>query len=139
MKSSKKQADYLVQTNLDSLPDGGHNVRLDYTLRVPYATSTEITAEHGDVVLDGLKAEQAVTAHHGDAHIDNVEGLVHLGKGSGMTEVRDLKGSVDVEGRGSDVVYRASPARQASTGSSAETCNSATSARPCTSNPREPK
>jgi DUF4097 and DUF4098 domain-containing protein YvlB len=94
---------YLVQTNLDSLPDGGHNVRLDYTLRVPYATSTEITAEHGDVVLDGLKAEQAVTAPHGDAHIDNVEGLVHLGKGSGTTEVRDLKGSVDVEGRGSDV------------------------------------
>jgi hypothetical protein len=94
---------YLVQTNLDSLPDGGHNVRLDYTLRVPYATSTEITAEHGDVILDGLKAEQAATVRHGDAHITNVEGLVHVGKGSGTTEVRDLKGSVDVEGRGSDV------------------------------------
>jgi len=78
-------------------------VRLDYTLRVPYATSTEVTAEHGDVTLDGLKAEQAVTARHGDAHINNVEGLVHVGKGSGATEVRDLKGSVDVEGRGSDV------------------------------------
>jgi hypothetical protein len=94
---------YLVQTNLDSLPGGGHNVRLDYTLRVPYATSTEVTAEHGDVILDGLKAEQAVTARHGDAHITNVEGLVHVGKGSGMMEVRDLKGSVEVEGRGSDV------------------------------------
>ena len=94
---------YLVQTNLDSLPGGGHNVRLDYTLRVPYATSTEVTAEHGDVILDGLKAEQAVTARHGDAHITNVEGLVHVAKGSGTTEVRDLKGSVEVEGRGSDV------------------------------------
>jgi hypothetical protein len=94
---------YLVQTNLDSLPGGGHNVRLDYTLRVPYATGTEITAEHGDIVLEGLKAEQAVTARHGDTHITNVEGLVRLTRGSGMTEVRDLKGSVEVEGRGSDV------------------------------------
>jgi hypothetical protein len=96
---------YLVQTNLDSLPGGGHNVRLDYTLRVPYATSTEVTVEHGDVILDGLKAEQAVTARHGDAHITNVEGLVRVDKGGGTTEVRDLKGSVEVEGRGSDVDF----------------------------------
>ena len=94
---------YLVQTNLDSLAGGGQNVRLDYTLRVPYATSTEVTAEHGDVILEGLKAEQAVTARHGDAHITDVEGLVRVAKGSGTTEVRDLKGSVEVEGRGSDV------------------------------------
>ncbi len=94
---------YLVQTNLDSLPGGGHNVRLDYTLRVPFATSTEVTVEHGDAILDGLKAEQAVTARHGDAHISNVEGLVRLTRGSGLTEVRDLKGSLEVEGRGGDV------------------------------------
>jgi hypothetical protein len=94
---------YLVQTNLDSLSGGGHNVRLDYTLRVPYATSTEVTVEHGDAILDGLKAEQTVTARHGDAHITNVEGLVRVTRGSGITEVRDLKGSVEVEGRGSDV------------------------------------
>jgi len=94
---------YLVKTNLDSLPNNGHNVRLDYTLRVPYSTSTEVTVEHGDAILDGLKAEQAVTARHGDAHITNVEGLVRVTRGSGLTEVRDLKGSVEVEGRGSDV------------------------------------
>jgi len=94
---------YLVKTNLDSLPGGGHNVRLDYTLRVPYATSTEVTVERGDAILDGLKAEQAVTARHGDTHITNVEGLVRITRGSGLTEVRDLKGSLEVEGRGSDV------------------------------------
>jgi len=93
----------LVKTNLDSLPSAGHNVRLDYTLRVPYATSTEVTVEHGDAILDGLKAEQDVTARHGDAHITNVEGLVRVSRGSGLTEVHDLKGSVEVEGRGSDV------------------------------------
>ena len=94
---------YLVQTNLDSLPDAGHNVRLDYTLRVPFSTSTEVTVEHGDALLDGLKAEQSITARHGDAHVTNVEGLVRLTRGSGLTEVRDLKGSLEVQGRGGDV------------------------------------
>ena len=94
---------YLVQSNLDSLSSGGRNVRLDYTLRVPYATSMEITVEHGDAILDGLKAEQATTARHGDTHITSVEGLVRLTRGSGMTEVRDLKGSLEVQGRGSDI------------------------------------
>jgi DUF4097 and DUF4098 domain-containing protein YvlB len=94
---------YLVQSNLDSLAGHGHNVRLDYSLRVPYSTSSEITVEHGNVMLDGLRAEQDVTAHHGDAHISNVEGLVRITKAGGMTEVRDLKGSVEIEGRGGDI------------------------------------
>jgi DUF4097 and DUF4098 domain-containing protein YvlB len=94
---------YLLRNNLDSLPGGGHNVRLDYTLRVPSATSTEVTVEHGSVVLDGLRAEQDVTAQHGDAHISNVEGLVRVTKGGGMTEVRDVRGSVEVNGRGGDL------------------------------------
>jgi hypothetical protein len=94
---------YLLQSNLDSLPEGGNNVRLDYTLRVPLATSTELTLDHGDATLDGLKAEQAITARHGDTHISSVEGLVRMTRGSGATEVRDLKGSLEIEGRGSDL------------------------------------
>ena len=94
---------YVVRTNLDSLPNRGRNVRLDYSLRVPYGTSTEIATEKGDVLLEGLKAEQAVTARHGDAHITNVEGLVRITKGGGITEIRDLNGSVEIEGRGSDI------------------------------------
>jgi hypothetical protein len=94
---------YLFQTNLDSLPDTGHNVRLDVTLRVPRGTSSEVTTERGDLILDGVSGEQVLTARHGDAHVTGVEGLVRISKSGGLTEVHDLKGSLEVEGRGNDV------------------------------------
>jgi DUF4097 and DUF4098 domain-containing protein YvlB len=78
-------------------------VRLDIALRVPKETSTEITAERGHVILDGLKGEQALTIRRGDVHITNIEGLVRINKAGGLTEVRDLKGSLELEGRGRDV------------------------------------
>lgn len=94
---------YVLQTNIDSLPDSGHNVRLDITLRVPKTTSTEITAERGDVILEGLKGEQALTVHGGDIHINNLEGLLRVDKGGGLTEVRDLNGNLELNGRGNDI------------------------------------
>lgn len=93
----------LLQTNLDSLPGSGRGVRLDITLRVPKRTSAEVTAERGDIILDGLQGEQTVTDRHGDTHITNIQGLVKVDKGGGLTEVRDLTGSLDVEGRGGDI------------------------------------
>lgn len=93
----------LLQTNLDSLPNSGRNVRLDITLRVPKETSAEVTTERGDLILDGLKGEQTLSVKGGDAHITNVEGLVRINKGGGLTEVRDLKGSLEMEGRGAEV------------------------------------
>lgn len=93
----------LFQTNLDSLPDAGRNVRLDISLRVPIATSSELTTERGDLIVGGVKGEQDLTARHGDVHVSGVEGLVRINKSGGLTEVRDLKGSLEVEGRGNDV------------------------------------
>jgi hypothetical protein len=93
----------LFQTNLDSLPSAGRNVRLDISLRVPKGTNSEITTERGDLILEGVNGEQVLTARHGDAHVSGVEGLVRINKSGGLTEVRDLKGSLEVEGRGDDV------------------------------------
>jgi len=93
----------LLQTNLDSLPSGGRNVRLDITLRVPKETSAEVTTERGDLILDGLKGEQTLSVRRGDAHITNVEGLVRINKAGGLTEVHDLKGSLEIEGRGGEI------------------------------------
>ena len=94
---------YILQSNADSLPGGGRAVRLDITARVPKGTSTEITAERGDVIVDGLKGEQALTTRKGDAHVTNVEGLVRVQKAGGLTEVRDVKGSLELKGRGQDI------------------------------------
>ena len=94
---------YVLQSNLDALPNQGSMVRLDITLRVPKATSTEITTERGDVSLEGLKADQTLTTKRGDAHVTKIEGLVRVHKSRGSTEVRDVKGNVDLDGRGRDV------------------------------------
>ncbi len=94
---------YVLETNLDSLPSGGHNVRLDYGLRVPRATTTEITAERGDIVLDGLRGDQSLTVRHGDVHATKVEGLIRLHKSGGAAEIREVKGNVEVDGRGGDM------------------------------------
>ena len=93
---------YLLQTNLDSLPNSGRNVRLDITLRVPRALAAEINTERGDIVLDGLKGEQTLSAR-GDVRLANVEGLVRIHKTGGSAEIRDVNGNVDVDGRGRDV------------------------------------
>ncbi len=94
---------YLLQSNLDALPNGGRNVRLDITLHVPPKTSAEITAEHGDISLNGLQGEQSLTANHGDVRVSGVEGLVRIRKSGGDAEVRDITGNVELEGRGQDI------------------------------------
>ena len=94
---------YLLQTNLDSLPNNGRNVRLDVTLTVPKALAAEITTEHGDITLDGLKGEQTLTTKGGDLRVSNVEGFVRAHKSGASAEFRDIKGNVDIDGRGRDV------------------------------------
>jgi len=102
---------YVFQSNLDSVPPGragqglvvSRSVRLDMVLRVPKNTAAEITAERGDIVLDGVSGDQTLTSHRGDVRVSNVEGLVRIHKSRGSTSVRDVKGSVEVDGRGDDV------------------------------------
>jgi len=94
---------YLLKTNLESLPNAGRNIRLDLTLRVPLSTSVEITSEHGDLTLEGLKGDQSAGSNHGDLRISNVEGLVRAHKSGGSTEIRNVRGSAELDGRGTDV------------------------------------
>lgn len=99
----QKNGQWVLDSNLDSLPSGGRNVRLDMTLRVPFATSAEVSSERGDVMAAGLKGEQNLTANHGDARVSKVEGLVRIHKSSGSTEANEIKGNVEIDGHGGDV------------------------------------
>ena len=94
---------YLLRSNRQSLGDGGHRITIDLTLRVPKATTDEITCERGDILVDGVHGDQTLSTQHGDVRTKNVEGLVKIHKSGGLTEVRDLKGSVEIDGRGDDV------------------------------------
>lgn len=94
---------YTLQTNLDSVPEASSRTRLDLSLRVPQATSTEVSTERGDLVVDGLTGDQDLTARRGDVHVSNINGLVRVHKTGGLTAIRDVKGNVELEGRGRDI------------------------------------
>ena len=100
---AQEAGQYVFKSNVDSLPSGGRNVRLDITLRVPKGTSTELTAERGDISVEGLQADQALTSNHGDVRVSGIEGLVKVHKSNGDTQVHDVKGNVEIDGRGGDV------------------------------------
>ncbi|HEV2492911.1 MAG TPA: DUF4097 family beta strand repeat-containing protein [Terriglobia bacterium] len=94
---------YQLRSNRRSLPDNGRQVRLDLTVRVPKAASTQITSEHGDLLVDGLHGDQTLNVLHGDLHVSNVDGLVRIHKSGGSTDVREVKGNVEVDGRSQDI------------------------------------
>ena len=100
---AEEAGQYIFKSNLDSLPSSGRNVRLDITFRVPKGTSTEITAERGDISVEGLQGDQTLTSNHGDVRVSGIEGLVKVQKSHGGTQVHDVKGNVEVDGRGGDV------------------------------------
>jgi DUF4097 and DUF4098 domain-containing protein YvlB len=94
---------YLLSSNRESLGDDGRHIAVDLSLRVPTATSSEVTSDHGDIVLDGLRGDQGLTLQHSDIRAANIEGVVKIHKAGGSTEARDVKGSVELDGRGGDV------------------------------------
>jgi hypothetical protein len=94
---------YLLRSNRRSLADEGRRISIDLSLRVPKATSDDVSSEHGDIVVDGLNGDQTLTTHKGDVRATNVQGIVKIHKSGGSTEVRNVKGSLDLEGHGDDI------------------------------------
>jgi DUF4097 and DUF4098 domain-containing protein YvlB len=94
---------YLLRSNRRSLANDGGRVTLDLNLRVPQATSSQISSERGDIQVEGLRGDQTLFTQHGDVRATNIEGLVKIHKAGSSTEVRGVKGSVELEGRGDDI------------------------------------
>ncbi len=103
---TKSDGQYVLGSNLDSLPHAGRTLRLDMTLRVPRSTAAEITDDEGDINLTGLKGNQTLTSRHGDVHANQIEGVVRIHKSRGATVIDKVDGSVEIEGRGGDIVVR---------------------------------
>lgn len=103
IKMAASNAREEIQPNLDALPDGGANVRLDWTIRAPVTTAAQISTDHGDILVSGLTGAQDLTSNGGDVHASNLKGLVRVEKSGGATEVRQVTGDVDVSGQGGDV------------------------------------
>jgi len=85
------------------LADDGRRISLDLSLRVPKATSSQVSSERGDIQVDDLNGTQTLSTQKGDVRATNVQGLVKIHKSGNSTEVRGVKGSVELDGRGDDI------------------------------------
>lgn len=103
LQLADENGQYVFQPDWGSLPNGGNNVRLDLAFRTPKSVSTEISTDHGDILLNGLQGDQSLTARAGDVHAANVNGTVRVEKSGGATEIRGVRGDVEISGRGGDV------------------------------------
>ncbi|MGO8787652.1 MAG: DUF4097 family beta strand repeat-containing protein [Terriglobia bacterium] len=94
---------YLLRSNRRSLADDGRRVTVDLSLRVPKATSSQVTSERGDIQVDDLNGDQALSTQKGDVRANNIQGLVKIHKSGDSAVVHGVKGSVELDGRGDDI------------------------------------
>jgi hypothetical protein len=103
LEIAEEAGHYLLRSNRGSLANEGRRITIDMSLRVPKATSDDVTSEHGDIVVDGVNGDQMLATQKGDVRAINVQGLVKIHKSGGSTEVRNLKGSLELDGHGDDI------------------------------------
>jgi DUF4097 and DUF4098 domain-containing protein YvlB len=78
--------------------------RADITVTLPPTASTTITANHGDVHINSLKAPITVTANHGDIELSAITGTVttHINNGDSSFSAHSVTGPITIEGHGRD-------------------------------------
>ena len=84
--------------------DGAH---ADLTITLPATASTTITANHGDVRINSLKAPVQVTANHGDIDLSAITGDIttHINNGESSFSAHSVTGAISIEGHGRDTTH----------------------------------
>jgi DUF4097 and DUF4098 domain-containing protein YvlB len=77
--------------------------RADLTIEIPKGSVPTVTANHGDVTLEGLTSAAVVNADRGDVKADNVGGGIHARMGKGDFSAHAISGDVSLQGRLDDV------------------------------------
>jgi DUF4097 and DUF4098 domain-containing protein YvlB len=87
-----------------SLPmsQGAH---ADMVVTVPGTTPVTVTANHGDVYVNTVKAPVNVTANHGDVELSAITGtaVTHINNGGSSFSAHSITGPVTIEGHGHDL------------------------------------
>ncbi len=81
----------------------GNDGRADLTIEIPKGSVPTVTANHGDVTLEGLTGAANVNADRGDVKADNVGGGIHVRMGKGDFSAHAISGDVSLQGRLDDV------------------------------------
>jgi hypothetical protein len=98
------QGDHLlVRTNQDHAPDN-QQMTDDLEVTVPHGVSIEARGRTGDYEVTDVTGDLELSTDHGDVRLSKVDGNARLDIGrSDVIRAIDLKGRLDLQGRGSDV------------------------------------
>jgi DUF4097 and DUF4098 domain-containing protein YvlB len=90
-----------LNINLPSL-EGTH---ADLVITVPAVAPVTVTANHGDVHINSVKAPVTVTANHGDIELSAITGAVtaHINNSGSSFAAHSITGMVSLAGHGHDV------------------------------------
>jgi hypothetical protein len=103
LEVAEKGGHFVLRSNRRALANEGRRITIDVSLRVPKETSTDVSTEHGDIVVNDLSGDQTLSTQKGDVRATAVRGVVKIHKSGGDTEVRGVKGSLELDGHGDNV------------------------------------
>jgi DUF4097 and DUF4098 domain-containing protein YvlB len=83
--------------------EGRPNGNVDLTIELPGGASTDVTAGHGDVSVEGLGGDSNVTANSGDVKLSSMGSSLHVHMNKGDFAAHEIAGSVSLDGHISDV------------------------------------
>ena len=91
----------IVSLSLPTL-EGAHG---DLIITVPAITPVTVTANHGDVHINAVKASVNVTANHGDVELSGITGsiITHINNDGSSFSAHSVTGPVNVEGHAHDL------------------------------------
>lgn len=98
------QGDHLlIRTNQDRAPDN-QQIADDLEVTVPRGVSIEARGHNGDYEVTEVTGDLQLATDRGDVRLSKVDGNARLDIGrSDVIRVVDMKGRLDLQGRGSDV------------------------------------
>ena len=93
----------VVRTNDDHVP-GNQRMSCDLEVTIPRALAVESRSSSGDSQVNDVDGDVEITTSRGDIRLSRVGGNVRLDVSrSDLIRAMDIKGRIDLQGRGSDV------------------------------------
>ncbi len=80
-----------------------NNNYADLTIELPEGASTDITAGHGDVSVEGVKGAANISSGHGDVKLTSIGSTVHVHMSKGDFSAHEIGGTVSLDGHFDDV------------------------------------
>ena len=79
--------------------------RADLTLRVPAGSAQTLTADHGDIHVNSVRAPLTIVANHGDVDVSAITGPItaHINNSDSSFAAHSVTGAVTLAGKGRDV------------------------------------